>query len=136
MRLSLRRFLSEFAGACVQATRAANRTAIAVAEAESQRDVRLRLTDDVDLVAPGLAVQPSEVMRPESWEFEVEGFLEQGESGLDVVVKRRLLRSGSPIRVKVVMGRGQPLEVLEVGRERALDEFKRNGERHGSADEQ
>ena len=133
MKLPLKQFLSEISRAFVISAREATIESISIAR---------RAHEDLAIEAPiggtaikveGAANLPSEIIMLERAKIATEGFLSMNSEGeLDVTLRRGMFATLPKIEVEIELNRTQPLESMEILRDRALDGLRDQAKAHAA----
>lgn len=130
MKQSLTDYLSGLSRAFVQGARAATKESVQLAGKTDDLDVTTTI-GGVELKVEGAANLPSSVMMLKSTEFSTEAFVELDREGQPMVtLKRGLLGTAARMEVKMEFERTQPLESVEIARDRALEVMRDNVQKH------
>lgn len=131
MRQPLAEYLSEVARAFIQSAREAVKETLQQA-AKADEDLSLEIPiGGQPLKIEGAANLPTKVLGLKSVSLEQEAFMEVDASGVpQVVLKRGLLSRASVVNIKMDFERTDPLESLELARDRANELGKEHVQNH------
>ena len=131
MRLLFSDFLSNLSRAFVRSSREATKESVELArEADEALGLEVEI-GGVPLKIEGVANLPRRILMSRRMKFSTEAFLDLDDEGaLQVTLKRGLLKSAPKIEIEMEFERSQPLESLEIVRDRAVEVTRTEVQKH------
>jgi len=130
MKQSLSNYLSELSRAFVVSAREATKEAVRLAQNADALKVECPIAG-LNLEVEGAANLPKTIMMMKAAELDTEAFIDLDVKGRpQVTLKRGLFGTASRIKVRMEFERSQPLESMELVRDRAVEVLKDGMQTH------
>lgn len=133
MRQTLRKFLESICEDVAHGARAGTVASVGFAKDTEELTIQADI-GGVPLTLEGAAHLPPRIFLAKHAKLETSGFLELDESGVPMVIaKRGLMKRAPEIRIEIEFERSNPLESLEMARDRANEVNKMHRAMHAQA---